>query len=124
MTELTLQQKKKLRREKVKNFNLAREAILYSEENLASIKTCSSCKFSFSRISFNREIHSKDGFSGKCKICLNSYQRNRYEKNGEIYEKRKEYIKRKPEIVKKISHNYYWANRELVEKNESSSRVS
>jgi len=46
-------------------------------------KTCSKCLEAKSTIEFYRELHSPDGFSGKCKQCICEQKRSHYRKLAE-----------------------------------------
>ena len=45
------------------------------------MKICNSCKIEKNLIEFNKHQKMKDGYKNQCKICLNNYEKIRYENN-------------------------------------------
>jgi len=68
------------------------------------MKICNSCKIKKELIEFNKHQKMKDGYKNQCKICLNNYEKIRYENNKDkILKYQKEYyLENKSNIIKRV----------------------
>ena len=93
-----------------------------------SIKQCLACKQTKPLEEFGKEKKSKDGRTGRCKLCLNAQKREAYKKDPEKYRAiskenyykwrgkklsyAKAYAKEKPEVNRRARKRYYQRNTE------------
>jgi len=73
------------------------------------MKICNNCKIEKELIEFKKQLENKDGYTGKCKICISEYNKQ-YSLNNK--EKQKEYRLRNKEKAKEYNEIFKLKNKD------------
>lgn len=93
--------------------NTNRKDMLYSEENLQTLKQCTKCKKELPRSLFNKSLGRSDGFISVCVYCTRENGKRLYALNIEANrQEAKKYMQENSEMYRQAALKYYHSNKE------------